>query len=219
GDAKPVSFIEDAAVAPHTDSALRQDLEQRLIAALSTDISADAKGYVCRKLAMVGSPAAVPAVAVLLTQEANAHLARHALERIPGPEAAAALTDALAKTSGKLKIGAIGSLGARREVGAVPTLAGLLGDTDPEVARSAALALGVIGGAEAARVLQDAVPAQTGDNMTLLDALLCCAESLLSGQKVSEATAIYKSLAGDQHPRLVRLAADRGLLACLSKQT
>jgi HEAT repeat protein len=211
-----VAGIEDAVVASHTDAALRQDLERRLIAALPTDISRDAKDYVCRKLAIVGSPAAVPALSDLVTHEDNSHLARHALERIPGPEAASALTGALAKTSGKVKIGVIGSLGARRETAAVPVLAGLLGDADPAVARSAALALGAIGGMEAARVLQAAIGNGGKGNLTLVDVLLTCAESLLSERQTAEATAIYRSLAGDEQPRLVRLAANRGLLACLS---
>ena len=214
-----VSGIEDAVVASHADPALRQDVEQRLIAALSTEISRDAKDYVCRKLALVGSPAAVSALSGLLTQETNAHLARHALERIPGSEAAAALKDALPKVSGKLKIGVIGSLGARREASAVPTLTRLLNDADPAVARSATLALAAIGGAEAARVLQEAVRGASKDKQTIIDALLSCAESLLRGNKPVEAAAIYESLSGEQHPRLVRLAADRGLLACLSSQT
>lgn len=214
-----VSGIEDAVVTAHTDAGLRKDLEGRLVAALSGDISNDAKGYVCRKLALVGSPAAVPALAGLLSQDANAHLARQALERIPGPEAAAALREAASKLSGKLKIGVIGSLGARREASAVPALAGLLGDPDSAVARSAALALEAIGGAEAARVLQTTLQAGTGDKLLLIDALLSCGEALLAGGKLAEATAIYKSLSGDGHPRLVRLAADRGLLACLSKQS
>lgn len=210
--------IDDAVAASHKDAALRKDLEQRLLAALTSDVSNDAKGYVCRKLAVVGSPAAVPALAALLPQEANSHLARQALERIAGPEAAAALRDALPKLNGKLKLGVIGSIGARRETAAVPTLAGLLGDSDPAVARAAALALGAIGGGDAARVLADKVHANAGDKTVLIDALLSCAESLVCCNQVAEATAIYKSLAGDGHPRLVRLAADRGLLACLSKQ-
>jgi hypothetical protein len=213
-----VSGIEDAVVTSHNDATLRQDLERRLIAELSTDISADAKGYVCRKLALVGSPASVPALAVLLTQEANSHLARQALERIPGPEAAATLKDALPKVTGKLKLGVIGSLGARREVGAIATLAGLLQDGDPTIARAATLALAAIGGAEPARVLDDAIKNATTNKQLLIDALLSCAESLLSSQKVPEAATIYKSLCGDQQPRLVRLAANRGLLACYSKQ-
>jgi HEAT repeat protein len=214
-----VSGIEDAVVASHADPVLRKDLERRLIAALSSDISRDAKGYVCRKLALVGSPTAVPALSDLLTQEAHAHLARHALERIPGAEAAAALQDAISKVSGKLKLGVIGSLGARREAGAVRALAGLLGDADPAVARSATLALGTIGGDEAVRALQGAVQAAGKDGLTLIDSLLSCAESLLSSHKPVEAAAIYKSLSGDQQPRLVRLAANRGMLACLGEQT
>ncbi|HWB12325.1 MAG TPA: HEAT repeat domain-containing protein [Pirellulales bacterium] len=213
-----VSGIDDAVVASHADAALRQDLEGRLIASLSTDISRDAKDYVCRKLAIVGSPAAVPALSGLVAQEDHSHLARHALERIPGPEAASALTGALDKVTGKVKIGVIGSLGARRETAAVPVLAGLLGDADPAVARSAALALGAIGGGDASRALQAAIGNGGKGNLTLIDVLLSCAESLLSGRQTAEAAAIYRSLSGDEQPRLVRLAANRGLLACLSAQ-
>lgn len=213
-----VSAIEDAVATSHGDAALRQDLERRLIAALSSGISNDAKGYVCRKLSVLGSPAAVPALAALLSDEANAHLARQALERISAPAAAAALHEALAKLSGKLKIGVIGSLGARREAGAVPALAALLNDADATVARSAALALGAIGGPEAVAALERRLPAAGGEKDVLIDALLSCAESLRATRRFGEATAIYQSLSGDGHSRLVRLAADRGLLACLSQQ-
>ena len=216
-----VSGIDDAVIASHAAPALRKDVERRLIAALASDVSSDAKDYVCRKLAMIGSAAAVPALGGLLTDETHSHLARHALERIPGPEAAAALQGALAKVDGKLKIGVIGSLAARRETGAVPALAALLKDADPAVARSATLALGTIGGDEAVRALQAAVagagkdPGDGKDKATLIDSLLSCAESLLAGRKPVEAAAIYKSLTNESQPRLVRLAATRGMLACL----
>ncbi len=212
-----VSAIEDAVVAAHGDAAVRADLEQRLIAALKGDLSRDAKDYVCRKLAQVGSAAAVPALAGLLASEANAHLARHALERIPGPEAAAALRDALPKLSPTLKIGAISSLGARREASAVTVLKGFATDADASVARAATLALGTIGGHAAVRALQDTLQAGKGSQTALVDSLLSCAESLLAEQKSAEALAIYKLLSGDQQPRLVRLAATRGVLACASK--
>ncbi|HEX5447132.1 MAG TPA: HEAT repeat domain-containing protein, partial [Pirellulales bacterium] len=211
-----VSGIEDAVVASHADAALRQDVERRLTAALATDISRDAKDYVCRKLAMIGSSTAVPALAGLLPEEAHSHLARHALERIPGPEAAAALNGALPKVAGKLKIGVIGSLATRHQQDAVPALAGLLNDSDPAVARSAVLALGTIGGPEATRVLQEAMKTASAQRPTVIDALLRCAESLLDSKKASEAAGIYQSLSGDEQPRLVRLAATRGLLACLN---
>ena len=51
----------------------------------------------------------------------------------------------------------ISSLGARRDAAAVVPLGGLLRDDDPAVARAAALALGAIGTAEAATVLQAAL--------------------------------------------------------------
>ncbi len=101
--------IEDAMVAAHSDAAVRQELKQRLIAALASEISRDAKDYVCRKLAGIGSPDAVAALSKLLSTD-NAHLARHALERIPGPEAASALAAAATQLTGKLKIGAIASI-------------------------------------------------------------------------------------------------------------
>ena len=205
--------IEDATVAAHTDAEVRKDLEQRLIAALGTDISRDAKDYVCRKLALIGSATAVPVLASLLSSQANAHLTRHALERIPGPEAGAALASAAADLSGNLRIGAIGSLGVRRDENAVAALASLLKDKDAAVVRAAALSLGAIGGAAAADALQLSLKTATGDRSSLLDGLLSCAESLLSKNKAAEATAIYASLSGEDQPRLVRLAATRGLLA------
>jgi HEAT repeat protein len=209
--------IEDAVIGAHGDSTLRSDLEARLIAALGTDISRDAKDYVCRKLAVIGSSAAVSALADLMSSEANAHLARHALERIPGPEAAAALATAVTSLNGKLKIGAIASIGARGDAAGVAALASLLQDTDAVVARAAAMSLGSIGGSEAAAALQAAAQSATGGKGFLMDALLSCAESLLRTNKVEAATAIYQSLAGDQPSRLIRLAATRGLLACAAK--
>jgi HEAT repeat protein len=95
----------------------------------------------------------------------------------------------------------------------------LLHTDDPAVARAAALALGAIGTADAAAALQSALPTANGDKQYVIDALLSCAEALLATDRVADATALYKSLSGDQQPRLVRLAATRGLLACSRKQS
>ncbi len=207
-----VQAIEDATVAADAD--VRKDIEQRLITALGSEISRDAKDYVCRKLAMVGSAAAVPSLAGLLPDEGNSHLARHALERIPGPDAAAALASAAQQLSGKLKLGAIGSLGVRGESNAVATLATLLNDKGATIVRAAALSLGAIGGSESAAALQTALKADSADTNSVIDGLLNCAESLVNQKKAKEATAIYTSLSADDQPRLVRLAATRGMLAC-----
>lgn len=211
--------IDDAVATSHGKPEARQDLENRLVAALKSDMPRDAKDYVCRKLAIVGSAAAVPTLAALLADKNHSHMARFALERIPAPEAGAALRDALPKTTGGLKVGVISSLGARRDTAAIAPLGSLLRDSDPAVARAAALALGDIGTYEAASVLQEAAQSTVAARQAAIDALLTCAETLLAGNKTSEALSIYKPLADARQTRLVRLAATRGMLACAAKQS
>ncbi len=217
-DLTALAPIDDAAIAVPGSAAADQDLENRLIAALNGKLSRNAHDYVCRKLAIVGTAAAVPTLAGLLGNQATSHMARFALERITAPEAGHALRDALVTVNGNLKIGVISSLGARRDAEAVATLGNLLGDQNPAVARAAALALGAIGTAESASVLQAALRSGNGGNRAVIDGLLSCAESLLRRDKPADALAIYKSLSGEGKPRLVRLAATRGLLACADQQ-
>lgn len=210
--------IDDAAIAPQDSAKTGQDLENRLIAALNGRLSRDAHDYVCRKLAIVGTAAAVPTLAGLLGNQATSHMARFALERITAPEAAHALREALARVNGNLKIGVISSLGARRDAAAVAPLGGLLDDHNSAVARAAALSLGTIGTAKSASLLQAALQGRSGDKQAIIDGLLACAESLLHGDKPADALAIYKSLSGEGQDRLVRLAATRGALACAAKR-
>lgn len=207
-----ITPIEDA-VAASKDQAGRQQVENRLLAAMKGKLSRDASDYVCRKLAIVGSAASVPALAVLLVKQDSSHMARFALERINAPEAAAALRDALPKATGNLRIGLINSLGARCDAESAKALSPFLKDSDAATARAAALALGAIGTAESAALLQAATP-----TAPVIDGLLSCAEALLNNQKLSEATEIYQKLNAPQQPRLVRLAATRGLLACEARR-
>src|SRR5262245_10621661 len=80
--------IDDAVSASHDKPDDRQQLENRLVAALKGNLSRDAQDYVCRKLAIVGTAAAVPVLAGLLVNKDSSHMARFALERNPAPEAA-----------------------------------------------------------------------------------------------------------------------------------
>jgi hypothetical protein len=210
----------DAAVAEtHDKPEARQDLENRLIAALKSDISRDAKDYVCRKLTIVGTAASAGPLAALLPDENHSHMARFALERIRAAEAGQVLRDALPSLSGKLKIGVISSIGDRHDAAATAALGALLADSDPAMARAAALALGDIGTAEAAKALHDAKPAAPETGPCVSDSQLKCAEALLADNKSSDALAIYKSLAGEPQTKLVRLAATRGILACAGKKS
>ena len=207
-DLKP---IDEAIVTATGDD--RAKLETQLIAALRSDVSRAAKDFICRKLMVIGTAASVPALSELLTKEDHAHMARYALERVPGPEAAQALCDALSKTDGELKIGVISSLGKRPDANCVSALAGLLNSGDEATTRAAALALGAQRTADAAKALQaaKASPAVT-------DAKLACAEAMLAGGNKAQALLLYKGLATGDQPKHVKLAATRGMLACAGKQ-
>ena len=217
-DLRALAPIEDAITAAHGKPETGKEIETRLIAAMKGELSRDAREYVCRKLANVGTAACVPGLAALLVDKESSHMSRFALEQIPAPEAAQALREALPKASGLVKVGIISSLGAKRDAAAVAPLGELLKEGDAAIARAAALALGAIGNVESAAVLQRTLQAGGGPS-AIIDALLSCAEALLSSNKLADATAIYKAFAQDHQPRLVRLAANRGLLACASKQT
>lgn len=216
-DLGALSPIEDAVVSAHGKPDMAKEIESRLAAALQMELSRDAREYVCRKLAVVGTAASVPAIAPLLIDKDSSHMARFALEQIPAAEAAAALRDAIPKAAGPVKVGLASSLGARRDTAAVGVLSSLLKDADVAVAQAATLALGAIGTAEAVAALQDALKAPGKNGARLVDALFSCAESLLAGNQSAAATAIYRTFADENQPRLVRLAATRGLLACASK--
>lgn len=214
---KVLNPIDEARVATRDDAAARQELEARLVAVLKTDVPRAAKDYVCRQLTIIGTAAAVPALAELLPNADCSHMARYALERIPAPEAAQALREALPKLEGKLKIGVIGSLGVRKDAASVPALIALLGDADPALVRSAALALGAIQAPEATRALAEAKPQSEAGKIAVTDASLACADGLLAAGKKLEAMTIYKGFMGEQQPKHVRLAATRGMLACAGK--
>jgi HEAT repeat protein len=206
--------LDEAVVATRDNGEARQALETRLAAMLATNVSRDAKDVICRWLMIIGTGASVGTLAAMLADEQLAHMARYALERIPAPEAAQALRDAMAKLTGKLRVGVIGSLGVRRDADSVPALAGLLGDADLAVACAAAYALGDIRTPEASEALAKSAAASAEAKRAATDASFACAEKMLADGKRAEALAVYKRFANDDQPKHVKLAATRGILAC-----
>src|SRR5436305_1951267 len=91
----------------------------KLVAVLTSDATPGAKADACRRLAVVGTRDAVPALAALLGDDKLAHMARYALEPIPDPSVDAALREALGKLQGRPLVGVIGSIGVRRDASAV----------------------------------------------------------------------------------------------------
>jgi HEAT repeat protein len=206
--------IDAAVVGSHGDAAARKDLETKLAGLLGGEAPQAAQDYICRQLSLIGTAESVPAIAPLLADEKLSHMGRYALERMPAPEAVAAMRDAAGKVQGKLKVGMINSLGVRRDKESVGMLKNLLADNDPQIASAAAAALGVIGTADAATALGAFVKgAPEGLKLAAADAYLACAEQLLADGNKLQAMMIYKALSGEGQPKHVRLAATRGLLA------
>jgi len=213
-DPKVLVSIEHAVQQAHGDQAARAALEQRLSAQLLRSSSSEAaRKFICRELAVIGSAASVPALAALLPDESLSHMARYALERIPGSEADTALRDALGKTKGATRIGIIHSIGARRDARSVTPLAKLLAN-EPASAAAAAKALGEIGTPEAVGALQ-AFRGQAGDalRLALADALLIGAERLVASGDRARAVKLLESLSEPSQAPHVRLAARRALSA------
>lgn len=215
-DPKVLKPIDDAIADSFGDAGARRELETKLLNLLQGGVSRAAKDFICRKLTIIGTAASVPVLAGMLADAEDSHMARYALERIPTPEAAQALREALPNLSAKLKIGAIGSLGVRQDAAAVPILAKLLSDPDVDVARAAAFALGDIRTPEAAEALIS-VTVSEGVRSAAADAVLACAEAHLANGRKAQAIALYRKLTGEDQPKQVRLAATRGMLAAAGK--
>lgn len=195
-----------------------KEQEAKLIAVLTSNADATAKSDACRDLARIGTPAAVPALAALLADDKLAHMARYGLETVPGPAVDDALRAALGKLKGRLLAGVIGSIGVRHDEKAVGALAGLLKDPDAEVAQASARALGMIGTADAAKVLLGMLPVVSATNqLALCEGLFRCAENLAAKGQQDKAITIYDTLRNlKQAPHQVLAGAWRG--AILTRQ-
>jgi hypothetical protein len=208
----PIEAIDQAILASHGDPAVRRRLEDRLAACLKSTAPLAAKQYVCRRLGMIGTEASLPTLAPLLTNAELSHMARFALERIPGPAVDQALREALRSAAGRLKVGIIASLGKREDTAAVPQLVGRLDDGDTSVATAAAEALGKIATPEAAQSLQRFRSAATPSlGAVATHAWIEAAERLTRKGHRAQAGEIFRQLLSEKENRW-RLAGFRGLV-------
>ena len=190
-----------------------------MIQVLQSDASRKAKADACRELSVVGTSKAVPVLVGLLANEELSHMARYALETIPGESVNQALRAELPKLQGRLLVGVIGSLGVRRDPEAVKPLSTLLKSSDPQVAQAAARALGSIGTTGAVRAIEAALGKTAPANrLAFCDGLFRCAEALTAKGKTREAVAIYDRLRGRTDvPHQVRAGALRGSIVVRGK--
>ncbi|MBM4019000.1 MAG: TIM barrel protein [Planctomycetes bacterium] len=209
-----LTMIADAVRDSHKAPADRARLVARLTALLKAGASLDGKRFICRQLSVAGTAESVPALAALLLDKDLSDMARYALERIPDASAADAMRSALAKATGKQKVGMINSLGERRDAASGTAIAAALRDADAMVAEAAAAALGKIGGPDAVKALQAARPSAKPEvKATIADALMLCADRLVAEKKNDEASAIYQEMYKPTEAKHVRMAALRGLVA------
>jgi len=184
----------------------------KLVAVLRSNAPAEKKVDACRRLAVVGTDRAVAALAKLLPDKKLSHMARYAMEPIPGAAVDDAFRAALGKLTGRLRIGVINSIGVRRDGKAVAALIGLLKGPDADTTAAAAAALGKIGGNDAAAALARArKTARPAGRLALADAYLQCAERLTAAGEKAKAGGIYKELFAPGEPVHVRRAALVGL--------
>jgi HEAT repeat protein len=187
--------------------------ERELIAILRSDAPAADKALACKNLAVHGTEAAVPELARLLIDEQLASWARIPLEVIPGTAADEALRKALDSTQGKLQVGAINSIGVRRDAGALDILTSRLRDQDAEIASAAAVALGRIGNAAAAKSLRTALAGSPANvRSAVAEGLVLCAERFLSEGNAAAATEIYDEVRKADVPQQRILEATRGAI-------
>ncbi len=187
--------------------------EQKLIDVLKSDSPKAEKAITCKHLAIYGSKDAVPELAKLLGDEQLASWSRIALEAIPGPEADAALRDALGKVKGRTLIGVVNSIGFRGDATAVEPLAGLLAGDDSNIATYAAVSLGKIGNPQATKILAQSLSAKSDAvRSAVAEGLILSAEKLLAAGKSSEAAAIYDTVRKADVPKQRVVEATRGII-------
>jgi HEAT repeat protein len=192
--------------------------QDELIAVLKSGAGEKDKADVCRELTVVGTADAIPALVALLGDEHLGHMARYALETIPGPAVETALRAQLTQLQGRRLAGVIGSLGVRRDVQAVGGIAKHLSSSDTVVMHAAALSLGRIGTAEAAEILVGAIADPSDPNVpTFAEAIARCAERLAAEGKKDIALQIYDHYNETQLPHQVRAAALRGAVLTRGK--
>lgn len=192
----------------------RRGIAFALAGLLEGNATMDGKQFVCRQLAVIGSEENLPAVAPLLLDAKTAHMARYAIQRMPGEKADAALVDALDKAEASAVPGIIDSLADRRTVAAVEPLSARAAGSDAVVAECAIAALGKIGGPEAANALgklKSAVAPSLANAVS--HAQLLVAEDLLAKGNPSGATEIYNSLTSGNESAAIQRAATLGLEA------
>lgn len=188
--------------------------EASLLAVLKSEAGVHEKARACQQLAVVGGPAAIPALASLLDNEPLADYARSGLESIPDPAAGEALRNALPKLEGRRLAGVVNSLGVRRDTAAVPELQKLAVDQKRGVAAEALASLGMIANLDAAKTLNTVLTTGPADlRVPAADAALAAAPQLVKAGNTAAARALLDAVVRAKMSDNLTSAAQRQLAA------
>lgn len=211
-DTGPLVQVERMVVESAANAKIRGAVEQRIIRALGSDSTRDAKSFLCRQLRTIGTARCVPELEKLLTKPELSHMARYALGRIDAPEVGAALHRALKNTSGKIKAGIINTLVEVNYGKALADFMGLIGDSDKDVAVAAIRATGHFPCNSSVGKLRQARRWADKDIQIEVDAaLLTSAEVFLANGDKKRSAAIYEDFYSGNYPGYLRIAGLRGL--------
>jgi len=223
---RPLSLIGEEVRRALREPARKRAVEKGLLDVVEDESATSAgRAFACRQLALIGEDDAISlsgpqvpmALGRLLGDEELAHMARYALERIPGEAAGGTLARALGELEGDLLVGVINSIGERRSALDLPHLVPLREHADPRVRAAAIEALGKIGGIAAGAVLGESLDAATEaadadmEGLAMV-ALLHCAEGLERDGEADLAARLYRKAWESDLGRPLRLAGLRGLV-------
>lgn len=129
-----------------------QTADRKLVASLLAEelenvmVTNDAKAFICRQLAIIGTPNEVPALVRMMRDPKLSDMARYALEPMEDRGVDEVLIGALDKVDPRVQVGIINTLAVRKSYVALETLRELRGSPDPAVAAAAGHAVGRIEG-------------------------------------------------------------------------
>ena len=221
-NADALNRVRSTVVQSHGDAELSKLVEARLLDALkSPEATTDCKRFVCRQLVDAGTVKSVPALAALLPDAELSHMGLYALARFTCPEAGQALREALGKTKGKPLVGVVNAIGDRRDAKALSALTGLAKSRESAVREAAIVALGKIGGKEAAACLLrlDLASSNAKGRAVIVSARLLCADRAVEAGDKATALATYTALYKPSERLHIRAAALRGLLIVQPEKT
>lgn len=194
--------------------------EEDLIGVLKSNDTPRHKDAACARLKRIGTARCVPALSELLPDPVLSHAARYALESLPGPEAEAALLQALPLTSGSNQVGIVTSLGVRGDKAAGLALARLLNNSEIETEIAAASTLGKLGGPEALAALEQAwKDGATGAlHEAETDSLLAFANQYLTNGSKDRAEKLFRDVYTGEKDAGIRMTAFRGVMLSSGKR-